>query len=120
MNITEVRKSELFETLAWMGLLSTEEYRIREVRNAPFDRFIDLDLANDDIERVGYLYPHVSMKKEFKGITELWFEDTYLNPKELTWIETNHSLCAVTTAADLSLYTVCALLKFSSAVSYLD
>ena len=98
MNITEVRKSELFETLAWMGLLSTEEYRIREVRNAPFDRFIDLDLTNDDIERVGYLYPHVSMKKEFKGITELWFEDTYLNPKELTWIETNHSLCAVTNA----------------------
>lgn len=96
MHITETRNSELFNTLSWMGLLSTEEYRIREVRNAPFDRYIDLDLNLDDIERVGYLYPHVAMKPEYKGLTELWFEDTYLNPEELTWIETNHLLYAVT------------------------
>ena len=32
MDITEVRRSELYNTLSWMGLLSTEEYRIREVR----------------------------------------------------------------------------------------
>ena len=96
MHITETRNSELFNTLSWMGLLSTEEYRIREVRSAPFDRYIDLDLNLDDIERVGYLYPHVAMKPEYKGLTELWFEDTYLNPEELTWIETNHLLYAVT------------------------
>ena len=95
MHISETRKSELFNTLAWMGLLSTEEYRIREVRNAPFDRYIDLDLTNDDIERVGYYYPHVAMKLEYKGLTELWFGDMYLNPEELTWIETNHLLYAV-------------------------
>lgn len=96
MHITETRKSELYNTLAWMGLLSTEEYRIREVRNSTFDRYFDLDLSNDDIERVGYLYPHFAIKKEYKGLTELWFGNTYLNPEELSWIETNHLLYAVT------------------------
>ena len=70
MNITEVRKSELFNTLAWMGLLSTEEYRIREVRNTPNKNYIPLDLEDTDIERVGYFYPHVRMKTEYKNICE--------------------------------------------------
>ena len=96
MDITEVRRSELYNTLSWMGLLSTEEYRIREVRNSPSKYYIDLDLENTDIERVGYLYPHVRMKTEYKNICELWFEDQYLNPKKCTWIDTNNGTYCIT------------------------
>ena len=96
MNITEVRKSELFNTLAWMGLLSTEEYRIREVRNTPNKNYIPLDLEDTDIERVGYFYPHVRMKTEYKNICELWVEDQYINPLRCTWIDTNNgTFCVV-------------------------
>ena len=79
MDITEVRRSELYNTLSWMGLLSTEEYRIREVRNSPSKYYIDLDLENTDIERVGYLYPHVKLKSEYKDVCELWYGDKYIN-----------------------------------------
>lgn len=95
MDITEVRRSELFNTLAWMGLLSTEEYRIREVRNTPNKNYIPLDLEDNDIDRVGYFYPHVRMKPEYKDICELWFEDTYINPLRCEWIETNHGTYCV-------------------------
>lgn len=92
---TEVRKSELYDTLAWMGLLSTEEYRIREVRSSSFDRYVDLDVNYDDIDRVGYFHPHVSMPLSYEGVTELWYEGTYLNPESLEWIKTANQLHAV-------------------------
>lgn len=99
MDITEVRRSELYNTLSWMGLLSTEEYRIREVRNSPSKYYIDLDLENTDIERVGYLYPHVKLKSEYKDVCELWYEDKYINPKRCTWIDTNNGTYCITDKA---------------------
>lgn len=92
---TEVRRSELYNTLAWMGLLSTEEYRIREVRSSTFDRYVDLDINYDDIERVGYFYPHVGMPLGYEGLTELWCDGVYFNPESLEWIKTTNQLYAV-------------------------
>ena len=99
MDITEVRRSELYNTLSWMGLFSTEEYRIREVRNSPSKYYVDLDLENTDIERVGYLYPHVKLKSEYKDVCELWYGDKYINPKRCTWIDTNNGTYCITDKA---------------------
>lgn len=95
MVLKEERRSELFNTLAWMGLLSTEERRIRSVREQDVDFYIDLDLTYDDIERVGYLYPHVAIHPNYKGYCELWFENTYLNPQDITWIDTDITVYAI-------------------------
>ena len=89
------RNSEMYNTLAWMGLLSTEDRRIRYSRENDTTAYEDLDLTYDDIERVGYYNPNVKMKLQYKGKTELWFEDTYLNPAKLQWIETDNGLYAV-------------------------
>ena len=91
----ESHNSAMFDTLAWMGLLSTEEKRIRLARDQDVDFFESLDLTNDDIERVGYFYPHVAMPPSYKDLTELWIQDHYLNPKRLQWIETVNYLYAV-------------------------
>lgn len=93
--LKEERRSELFNLLAWMGLLSTEERRIRLTRESDIELYEKLDLTYEDIERVGYLNPHVKMKPEYKGLTELWIEDKYLNPQALMWIETPNGLYAV-------------------------
>lgn len=91
----EQRNSELYETLAWMGLLSTEECRIRNIREHDTSMYIDLDLTHEDIERIGYLNPHVIMDPRYKGKTELWYNDTYLHPDRIMWIETVSGLYAV-------------------------
>ena len=98
MVLREERKSELFNTLAWMGLLSTEERRIRSIREQDAEFYKPLDLTYDDIERVGYYYPHVTMHPNYKGYCELWFEDTYINPQEITWIDTENAAYAVLNA----------------------
>lgn len=95
MRVTETRKSEMYTTLAWMGLLSTEERRIRYIRERSADSYEDLDLNYDDIERVGYYYPHVEIDPTRKGLVELWIGDHYLNPAKLTWIETTNILYAI-------------------------
>lgn len=92
MRVVETRKSEMYTTLAWMGLLSTEERRIRAIREHNADAYEKLDLNYDDIERVGYYYPHVEIDPKQKGMVELWIEDHYLNPERLTLIETINSL----------------------------
>lgn len=94
MDIKETRQSELYNILAWMGLLCTEEKRIRTVRENT-TIYEDLDLNYDDIERVGYLYPHVAMNPKYKDKVELWIDDIYLNPKKLTWVETTQFLYAI-------------------------
>ena len=45
------RNSEMYNTLAWMGLLSTEDRRIRYSRENDTTAYEDLDLTYDDIER---------------------------------------------------------------------
>lgn len=91
----EERNSELYGTLAWMGLLSTEECRIRNIRETDTSVYKDLDLTNEDIDRVGYLHPHVIMDPKYKDKVELWYNDTYLHPDRLTWIENLNGLYAI-------------------------
>jgi len=90
MNYVVLRKegrSEFYGTLAWMGLLSTEEYRIRTTRMRDADDvYVRLDLTRKDIDRIGYLYPHVEIDPRYDSKFELWIEDRYLNPKMLEWI----------------------------------
>ena len=91
----EDRRSEMFNLLAWMGLLSTEERRIRKFREADDSLYEHLDLTYDDIERVGYLYPHFAVKPSYKGLTEIWIGDHYVNPDSVQWIETVNLLYGV-------------------------
>ena len=87
--VQEERKSDLFNYIAWMGMLATEDCRIRNIRSHNQDLFTSLDLSYDDVERVGYFYPHVAMPLNYKDKAELWVEDHYLNPKAMTWVETD-------------------------------
>lgn len=91
----EERNSELYNTLSWMGLLSTEECRIRTVRSNNDRIFEYFDLTYDDIERVGYLYPHFAVPLSYKGKMEVWIGDNYINPASITWIETTNLLYGV-------------------------
>lgn len=95
MRVVETRKSEMYTTLAWMGLLSTEERRIRAIRENNDNAYERLDLNYDDIERVGYYYPHVELNPKRRGLVEMWIEDHYLNPERLTFIETTNCLYAI-------------------------
>lgn len=95
MNIQETRKSDLFNIISWLGLLCTEERRIRQVREEGHNIYEPLDLTYDDVERVGYFNPHVAMPPKYKDHTELWFEDRYINPKSVQWVETINRLYAI-------------------------
>lgn len=95
MNVTEKRNSELFRILSWMGLLATEDASIRHVRTNDGSLFETLDLTYSDINRVGYLNPHVTMPLSYKDKTELWLGDQYLNPRKLDWVETSEYLHAI-------------------------
>ena len=91
----EIRKSELFNFLSWMGLLSTEERRIRKFRENDDELYEHLDLTYEDIERVGYLYPHFAVKPKYDGCMEIWVKDHYVNPSAITWVETINFLYGV-------------------------
>ena len=93
--VHEVRKSEYFDILAWMGLLGTEDGQIRATRSHDAELYEDLDFSYEDIERVGYLYPHFHCNPKYDGFTELWIEDHYINPAVVTWIRTTNVLYGV-------------------------
>ena len=96
MVLQKEERSEFYGVLAWMGLLSTEEYRIRTARLKDADDIYEqLDLSWRDIDRVGYLYPHIAINPKYEGNTELWIGDRYLNPAMLTWIMGTYTLYAV-------------------------
>lgn len=85
---SEMRNSELYNTLSEMGLLCTEDYRIRKAHDELTEaRFKICDLSYKDVERIGYLYPHFMTDIEDKGKFEVWVGDEYINPAEITWIE---------------------------------
>lgn len=96
MILQKEERSEFYGILAWMGLLSTEDCRIRTARlqdaNDVYER---LDLSWKDIDRVGYLYPHIVLNPKYEGKTELWIEDRYLNPKMLEWVMGSFTLYAI-------------------------
>lgn len=84
----ETRITELYNTLSEMGLLCTEDYRIRAARDGiASNRSKICKLSNKDVERIGYLYPHFMTDIEDKGKFEMWIGDEYINPAEVQWIE---------------------------------
>lgn len=95
MEITQTTRSGLYQILSQMGLLSTEDYRIRAERAKCTNMFTPIDLQSSDIERVGYLHPHIELPTLWKDKTELWYGDKYLNPKDITWINANHAIYVV-------------------------
>lgn len=82
-------KSELYLTLAELGVTCTEAYRFREARQSFNDQFVrEYKLSYDDIERVGYLYPHFRLDIGVRdGIFEVWVNGEYINHNEITWIK---------------------------------
>ena len=85
---SETRNTELYNTLSEMGLLCTEDYRIRKAHDELAEtRAKVCDLSYKDVERIGYLYPHFMTDIEDKGKFEVWIGDEYINPAEITWIE---------------------------------
>lgn len=89
MVLSENRKSELYNTLAQMGLLCTENARIQQVRQLEDELYTDLGLSFSDIERIGYYNPHFDLPITYRGKEELWYGDTYINPEQVTWVETD-------------------------------
>jgi len=87
--ISEIkRNSEFYNTLSEMGLLSTEDYRIRSTWNVIKERKIKhCKVLYNDIDRIGYLNPHFMTDIGDKGLFEVWVDDEYVNPEDITWIE---------------------------------
>lgn len=94
MNLVSSSRSDLYNFLANMGALSTEDTRIKQVRNSK-DWYETLPLSYDDIQRVGYYYPHFVMNPKYKDKVELWYGDEYVNPSTIEWIETIDALYGV-------------------------
>lgn len=85
---SEKRNSELYNTLSEMGLLSTEECQIRNTRIELGSTSIkNCPISYKDVERVGYYNPHFMTDIEDQGKFEVWVNDEYINPAEITWIE---------------------------------
>lgn len=93
-NLTQT--TELYNIFSEMGILCTENRRIREVRDQVGTRSVSIaKLSYDDIERVGYFYPHFMLDRQDKDKLELWVGNEYINPAEVTWIETEVHLYGI-------------------------
>ena len=93
--VQEVRKSEYYNILAWMGLLGTEDSQIRESRSHDTELYEDFEFSYEDIGRISYAHPHFHCNPKYKGFMELWIEDHYVNPEVITWVETTNVLFGV-------------------------
>lgn len=81
--------SMLYDTIAELGMLCSEEKHIRMVREESNsdEYFNDFIISNDDIDRVGYLNPHVQLSSYYGKNVEIWVGNEYQHPDKLTWIE---------------------------------
>lgn len=81
------RRSELYNTLAALGALCTEDHRFQHARESFNEQFVkDYPVSYDDIERVGYFYPHIRLDIGVRGIFELWINGEYINNDRIQWI----------------------------------
>jgi len=88
--------TELYNTLNEMGILCTEERRIRENREYIGQKSIEqCSLSYRDIERVGYFYPHFMIDRQPIEDLEIWIDDEYINPNTITWIESEVHLYGI-------------------------
>lgn len=92
---TEV-KSELYNTLAELGALCTENHKFQEARQAFREQFVRYySISYDDIEHVGYLNPHFRLDIGETGVFEVWIGDEYINHSEIQWIQTRVHLYGI-------------------------
>ena len=76
-----IKNSELYNTFAAMGILCTEDKRIRETREEVGKTTVEtVRLTYDDIDRIGYYYPHFMLKRQDKNKLEIWIGDEFINP----------------------------------------
>lgn len=81
-------KSSLYDTLNDMGLLCTEEYRIRHYRENPDNNWYRTSLLeNYDINGIGYSGVHFRVPKTFGKAVEVAINGKYINTYDLTWEE---------------------------------
>ena len=91
-----IKNSELYNTFAAMGILCTEDKRIRETREEVGKTTVEtVRLTYDDIDRIGYYYPHFMLKRQDKDKLEIWIGDEFINPAEVTWIENEYHLFGI-------------------------
>lgn len=91
-----IQNSELYNTFAAMGILCTEDKRIRETREEVGKTTVEtVRLTYGDIDRIGYYYPHFMLKRQDKGKLEIWIGDEFINPAEVTWIENEYHLFGI-------------------------
>lgn len=97
MKVSNIKyNSELYETLAEMGILCTEDKRIRDVRLATIDDVVEeLPLYDTDINRIGYFNSHFMTNLGNRGEFEVWVGDDYINPKEIEWVEDVYHLYGI-------------------------
>ena len=83
------RTSMLYDTISDLGLVCSEEKHIRMVREESNTDtyFHTLPLSNSDIDRVGYLNPHIETELKFKDKLEIWINGHYQHPDRTIVIE---------------------------------
>ena len=83
------RTSMLYDTISDLGLVCSEEKHIRMVREESNTDtyFHTLPLSNSDIDRVGYLNPHIETELKFKDKLEIWINDHYQHPDRTVIVE---------------------------------
>lgn len=86
-DVYEQRQSELYNTLAELGALSTEGRRFQYARSTFNEQFVkEYPVSYDDIERVGYQNPHIRLDIGETGIFEVWVNGEYINHDRIQWI----------------------------------
>lgn len=92
MLVTGLRSaSMLYDTISHLGMLCSEEKHIRMVREeSNTDEYFSVcHFKTGDIDRVGYLYPHIEIKTSYGYDVEIWANGHYQHPDKTTWIEGN-------------------------------
>lgn len=85
-------KSELYNTLAELGALCTEDQFFQEARSSLNEQFVKYyPISYDDIydgeDRIGYFNPHFRLDIGETGIFEVWVNGEYINHDEITWVQ---------------------------------
>ena len=81
--------SMLYDVIRELGLTCSEEKHIRMVREeANTDQYFTTEsLSIADIDRVGYLNPHIEVDRDYGTNIEIWVGDEYQHPDKIKVIE---------------------------------
>lgn len=83
--------SMLYDVIRELGLTCSEEKHIRMVREeANTDQYFTTEsLSIADIDRVGYLNPHIEVDRTYGDNIEIWVNNVYQHPDKIKVIEGN-------------------------------